>query len=315
MTQAVGDGVQGPIVESLLASGLQEDCPLELGEGGGEKLELSAEAAEGIGTEAFAEYAGGLNTYLQVLSPAHQLLATLSSQGAFDMPSAQTRALALGCHSGKDSLHRTHMVQPVYMQAFERLRLQAALSVACFSLHMSYQVKLTEFTHLKTGVLQRHPTHDARCWRGACSQRVCTCWASRRRRGRCSSICRPTLATTCRRAPLTRWSAPAMEASLLSGSAWSAPTTRSGAVPYYPGGPECAGLMLLYRAQFRPSGTSPFVCKGHQVITRRPSRARQNPLPRARKVAARQPWRRPATIARSRTLYEPAEYALAGMWL
>ena len=40
-----------------------------MGQEGGEKLELSAEAAEGIGTEAFAEYAGRLNTYLQVHPP------------------------------------------------------------------------------------------------------------------------------------------------------------------------------------------------------------------------------------------------------
>ena len=53
-------------MENLLASGLQEDCPLDLGEEAGENLELSAEAAEAISTEAFSEYAGQLNTYLQV---------------------------------------------------------------------------------------------------------------------------------------------------------------------------------------------------------------------------------------------------------
>ena len=77
--------MQGPIVENLLASGLQEDCPLELGGVAGEELELSAEAAEGISTEAFAEYAGRLYTYLQVNAAAHQTAPHPSHASACSM--------------------------------------------------------------------------------------------------------------------------------------------------------------------------------------------------------------------------------------
>ncbi len=52
-------------MENLLAAGLQEDCPLP-NLGSAPNQELSPEAAEGISTEAFAEYAGRLNQYLQV---------------------------------------------------------------------------------------------------------------------------------------------------------------------------------------------------------------------------------------------------------
>ena len=69
----VSGAVQGPIMENLLAAGLQEDCPPPAAAGsngsGSAKSELTAQAAEGISTDVFAEYAGRLNQYLQVGGP------------------------------------------------------------------------------------------------------------------------------------------------------------------------------------------------------------------------------------------------------
>ncbi|CAL8470018.1 g9560 [Coccomyxa elongata] len=58
-----------PIVENLTASGLQEDCPfLAASSADNSRPEyLTAETVEAIDTEAFAEYAGRLNQYLQVV--------------------------------------------------------------------------------------------------------------------------------------------------------------------------------------------------------------------------------------------------------
>ena len=67
-------------MENLLAAGLQEDCPppfAAASNGTGDGKELTAEeAAEGVSTEVFAEYAGRLNRYLQV-GPALALEPTV----------------------------------------------------------------------------------------------------------------------------------------------------------------------------------------------------------------------------------------------
>lgn len=62
--------LQAPIVDNLMASGLQEDCPFRASSGGGDsKAEyLTAESVEEVDTEAFAEYAGRINQYLQACS-------------------------------------------------------------------------------------------------------------------------------------------------------------------------------------------------------------------------------------------------------
>lgn len=80
--------LRGPIVENLRAAGLHKDCPLPFagsagsngaagsnghlaaGSGEGEaEPEFTAEAAMDIPVQEFAEYAGRLYSYLQVLSP------------------------------------------------------------------------------------------------------------------------------------------------------------------------------------------------------------------------------------------------------
>lgn len=55
-------------MENLIASGLQEDCPFRAAGSShsGKAEHLTAESVEEIDTEAFAEYAGRLNQYLQV---------------------------------------------------------------------------------------------------------------------------------------------------------------------------------------------------------------------------------------------------------
>lgn len=60
--------IQVPIVKNLTASGLQEDCPFRTASGADKSRPeyLTAETVEVIDTEAFAEYAGRLNQYLQV---------------------------------------------------------------------------------------------------------------------------------------------------------------------------------------------------------------------------------------------------------
>ena len=59
---------QVPIVENLTASGLQEDCPFRAAStaDSSSPAYLTAETVDAVDTEAFAEYAGRLNTYLQV---------------------------------------------------------------------------------------------------------------------------------------------------------------------------------------------------------------------------------------------------------
>ena len=56
--------LKGPIVELLAAAGLEQDCPFRGPDGS--PSQLSPEAAEKVADEAFAAYAGELNTYLQV---------------------------------------------------------------------------------------------------------------------------------------------------------------------------------------------------------------------------------------------------------
>lgn len=63
--------LQAPIVENLVSTGLQEDCPFDPSDSA---QPLSPQAAESIDTEAFSEYAGRLNQYLQVNHTLHIFL-------------------------------------------------------------------------------------------------------------------------------------------------------------------------------------------------------------------------------------------------
>lgn len=56
--------LRGPIIELLAAAGLEQDCPFRNPDG--TPCPLSPAAAEKVADEAFAAYAGELNTYLQV---------------------------------------------------------------------------------------------------------------------------------------------------------------------------------------------------------------------------------------------------------
>ena len=68
--------LRGPIVENLRAAGLQKDCPFPSSGSAAPsdddtanseaEEDLTAEAASSIPVERFAEYAGQLNSYLQV---------------------------------------------------------------------------------------------------------------------------------------------------------------------------------------------------------------------------------------------------------
>lgn len=66
--------LRGPIVESLMAAGLHQDCPFRPASSpsassnghSGEAEELTAETAADVPIADFAEYAGRLNSYLQV---------------------------------------------------------------------------------------------------------------------------------------------------------------------------------------------------------------------------------------------------------
>ncbi|EIE25813.1 hydrogenobyrinic acid a,c-diamide cobaltochelatase, partial [Coccomyxa subellipsoidea C-169] len=66
---AKNSALKVPIVENLMSSGLQEDCPFIAASStaDGKAEYLNAESVDGIDTEAFAEYAGRINQYLQVV--------------------------------------------------------------------------------------------------------------------------------------------------------------------------------------------------------------------------------------------------------
>lgn len=59
---------QGPIVENLLAAGLEKDCPfLSLDATDEQHVQvLTAETVEAVPESAFMEYAGKISVYLQV---------------------------------------------------------------------------------------------------------------------------------------------------------------------------------------------------------------------------------------------------------
>ncbi|KAK9811539.1 hypothetical protein WJX72_005618 [[Myrmecia] bisecta] len=63
-----GNGaLRAPIVENLIATGLQDDCPFQAAASGGEAVVLTAETVESVQEAAFTEYASRLYTYLQVV--------------------------------------------------------------------------------------------------------------------------------------------------------------------------------------------------------------------------------------------------------
>ncbi len=66
--------MQEPIVDALQNTGLQEDCPFSLEEGA---EALSPESVAEVSDEAFAEYAGRLNSYLQARALPSVLCAGL----------------------------------------------------------------------------------------------------------------------------------------------------------------------------------------------------------------------------------------------
>ncbi|KAK9843478.1 hypothetical protein WJX81_004582 [Elliptochloris bilobata] len=64
---AAGEGLRGPIVAALQQSGLQADCPFRPAGADGAAEQLTPESAADVDTGEFAEYAGRLNQYLQVV--------------------------------------------------------------------------------------------------------------------------------------------------------------------------------------------------------------------------------------------------------
>lgn len=68
------EALKGPILELLLQAGLQDDCPFD--PAATEPRALAAEDADGIGTEAFSEYASRVYQYLQVLCSTYSTLAS-----------------------------------------------------------------------------------------------------------------------------------------------------------------------------------------------------------------------------------------------
>ena len=62
--------LQGPIVENLLAAGLEKDCPFAQADAarGSEAQVLTAETVETVSDDDFMAYTGLINTYLQVWS-------------------------------------------------------------------------------------------------------------------------------------------------------------------------------------------------------------------------------------------------------
>lgn len=66
--------MQGPIVENLLAAGLEKDCPFVSADAaeGREAHVLTTETVDKVSDADFMEYTSSINTYLQVspkLSP------------------------------------------------------------------------------------------------------------------------------------------------------------------------------------------------------------------------------------------------------
>ena len=61
---------QGPIVENLLAAGLEKDCPFAHADAarGLEAQVLTAETVNAVSDDDFMSYTGTINTYLQVCS-------------------------------------------------------------------------------------------------------------------------------------------------------------------------------------------------------------------------------------------------------
>lgn len=60
--------LQGPIIENLLAAGLEKDCPFVSADAaeGREAHVLTAETVDEVSGAAFMEYTSSINTYLQV---------------------------------------------------------------------------------------------------------------------------------------------------------------------------------------------------------------------------------------------------------
>lgn len=55
---------QGPIVESLLAAGMEKDCPFD--QHGGDEPYLTSEKVDDVDEPTFTAYTARINTYLQV---------------------------------------------------------------------------------------------------------------------------------------------------------------------------------------------------------------------------------------------------------
>ncbi len=70
--------MQGPIVENLLAAGLEKDCPFASANAArnAEPQVLTAETVDSVNDADFMAYTGAINTYLQVGSRADSSGAT-----------------------------------------------------------------------------------------------------------------------------------------------------------------------------------------------------------------------------------------------
>ena len=58
--------LKGPIVQSLVQAGLEQECPLQPAKAAEAVTEMSEEAAEGIPDADFTEWVGRVYVYLQV---------------------------------------------------------------------------------------------------------------------------------------------------------------------------------------------------------------------------------------------------------
>lgn len=83
---------QEPIVENLLAAGLEKDCPYVSATKTGEAQVLTAETVEAVEDSSFSEYASRINTYLQV---SHSVSWGFCSAKASSLPELQAAAKAL----------------------------------------------------------------------------------------------------------------------------------------------------------------------------------------------------------------------------
>ena len=103
-------------MDALQNTGLQEDCPFSLKEGA---EPLSPESVAEVSDEAFAEYAGRLNSYLQARGPASSALRwSRTHQEARSAPRRRLPCLMTPMHhkacNGCPADHELSLVPPQF---------------------------------------------------------------------------------------------------------------------------------------------------------------------------------------------------------